>query len=101
MEVDKSNPTREELDALVKHMFHCGANILHAAELALPQIDSSIYSKGTKKDIKLHLSQDIVRTLGLMYPAFDYMKTQLPDFAEHLDRWQKLHEELSDMEAKA
>lgn len=94
-------PKRDELDAMVKHMFNCAANILMAAETALPQVDSSTYSKGTKQDIKVHLSQDIVRTLALMYPAFDYMKTVNPEFADRLDFWKKFHEELSEGEAKA
>ncbi len=91
---------REELEKMVQHMFNCAANILTAAERALPMVDGSHYSKATKQDIKAHLSQDIVRTLALMYPAFDYMKTINPDFADRLEDWKKFHEELCAREAK-
>lgn len=87
--------TREELEDLVKHMFNAGANILTAAETALPQVDNAQYSKGTKKDIKVHLSHDILLSLGLIYPAIDYMKQHMPEHAAVLDRWKKFHEEIN------
>ena len=87
-------PTRAELDDMVKHMFNCAGDLLALAEQALGRVDKTCYAKETKQDIKVHLSQDIIRLLELIRPANDYMQSQMPEHAEKIERWKILDEKI-------
>lgn len=92
---------KEQLEGLIKHMFNGAANIITSAERALPLIDATHYSKHTKDDIKIHLSADLMLSLGIVYPAIDFMKEHVPTHqVETLERWKKYHESLSKEEEK-
>lgn len=86
--------TKSDLESMVNHMFNCAGNMLALCEEVLPKIDYHHYSKGTKQDIKVHLSQDIVRLLELMRPCFTYMQSVYPEHAEKIERWKILDEKI-------